>query len=114
MFAHTFVYEAFKFLFSIPLVEEVFTVVDAILRNIAIVRFGVDGVDGALGPGKWVAKLICGTLAGAGGGFWIGKQSKQCKSMFERKQQTIKNQIMIRFVSIDSSSLVILNPSLAS
>ncbi|CDH52884.1 hypothetical protein RO3G_16174 [Lichtheimia corymbifera JMRC:FSU:9682] len=71
MFAHTFVYEAFKFLFSIPLVEEVFTVVDAILRNIAIVRFGVDGVDDALGPGKWVAKLICGTLAGAGGGFWI-------------------------------------------
>ncbi|KAG2223423.1 hypothetical protein INT45_001729 [Circinella minor] len=71
MFSNSFVYPFFHFIFSLPLVEELFTVADGILRNAAIVNFGVLGVDSILGADKFVAKILCGTLAGSGGGFWI-------------------------------------------
>ncbi|KAI9244554.1 hypothetical protein BDA99DRAFT_448363 [Phascolomyces articulosus] len=71
MFSNSFVYPFFHIIFSLPLIEEVFTIADAILRNAAIVNFGVMGVDTTLGQDKYVAKVLCGTLAGSGGGFWI-------------------------------------------
>jgi hypothetical protein len=37
----------------------------------AMVQFGVDGVEGTVGANKWMAQLICGTLAGCGGGLWM-------------------------------------------
>ncbi|KAI9490224.1 hypothetical protein BDB00DRAFT_562903 [Zychaea mexicana] len=71
MFSNSFVYPLFNLIFSLPFVEEAFTVADAILRNAAIVNFGVLGVNSTLGEDKYIAKILCGTLAGSGGGFWI-------------------------------------------
>lgn len=65
-------YQAVDALFHVPLVEEAFTIVDGILRNMAIVQFGIHGVTQSLGPDKWMAQVICGTLTGCGGAFWIG------------------------------------------
>ncbi|KAI8099644.1 uncharacterized protein BX664DRAFT_273000 [Halteromyces radiatus] len=73
MFSNPYVYPFVDYLFSIPALEQVLTVADGILRNFAITRVGIEGValNPLLGDDKWVAKLICGTLAGCGGGFWI-------------------------------------------
>ncbi|CEP08076.1 hypothetical protein [Parasitella parasitica] len=73
MFSNPYVYQFVDFLFSIPLVEHVFTLSDSILRALAMIQVGVEGVGSnpALGPDKFVAKVLCGTLAGCGGGLWI-------------------------------------------
>ncbi|KAI8388723.1 uncharacterized protein BYT42DRAFT_561002 [Radiomyces spectabilis] len=73
MFSNPYFYNILQFLFSIPVVEQVVCLSDGILRNFAVTRIGVDGVSAnpALGEDKWVAKIICGTLAGSGGGLWI-------------------------------------------
>ncbi|ORZ22525.1 hypothetical protein BCR42DRAFT_170283 [Absidia repens] len=68
MFSNDFCYRLIHFLFSLPLVEHAFTVSDGFLRAIAMLQFGVNGVDEMLGPNKWMAQLICGVLAGCGGG----------------------------------------------
>ncbi|KAI8343974.1 hypothetical protein BC941DRAFT_326384, partial [Chlamydoabsidia padenii] len=72
MFSNDIIYQGIHWLFcSFPLVEHVFTVSDGFLRTMAMVQGGVDGVETALGPNKWMAQLICGTLAGCGGGLWM-------------------------------------------
>lgn len=75
MFSNPYVYQVVDFLFSIPVVEHVFTLSDSILRALAMIQVGVEGVSAnpALGADKFVAKVLCGTLAGCGGGLWIGK-----------------------------------------
>ncbi|KAI8352455.1 hypothetical protein EDC96DRAFT_517995 [Choanephora cucurbitarum] len=75
MFSNTMFYQTIDFLFSIPLVEHIFTLSDSILRTLAMVQSGIEGVNHnpGLGQDKIVAKIICGTLAGCGGGLWIGK-----------------------------------------
>jgi uncharacterized membrane protein YeiH len=75
MFSNQFVYQVVDFLFSVPVIEHVFTVSDSILRAMAMFQFGIEGVNSnpALGADKFVAKIICGTLAGCGGGLWVGK-----------------------------------------
>ncbi|KAI8146627.1 hypothetical protein BJV82DRAFT_392629 [Fennellomyces sp. T-0311] len=73
MFSNAYVYPVLDYLFSLPIIEVTFTLADAILRNWAIINIGVLGVDSTLGADKIAAKLLCGTLAGSGGGFWIGK-----------------------------------------
>jgi hypothetical protein len=72
-------YPLVQTIFSIPALEQVLVVADGILRNFAVTRVGIEGVasNPLLGDDKWVAKLICGTLAGCGGGFWIGKGGKR-------------------------------------
>ncbi|CAO3596714.1 unnamed protein product [Absidia cylindrospora] len=73
MFSNPYVYSLVNSLFRIPALEQVLTLADGILRNFAVTRVGIQGVisNPALGDDKWMAKLICGTLAGCGGGFWI-------------------------------------------
>ncbi|GAN07030.1 hypothetical protein MAM1_0145c06520 [Mucor ambiguus] len=73
MFSNPYVYQVVDFLFSIPVVEHVFTLSDSILRALAMIQVGVEGVSAnpALGADKFVAKVLCGTLAGCGGGLWI-------------------------------------------
>lgn len=75
MFSNPYVYQVVDYLFSVPLVEHMFTLSDSILRTMAMIESGVEGVGSnpALGPDKIVAKVLCGTLAGCGGGLWIGK-----------------------------------------
>ncbi|KAI8069904.1 hypothetical protein BC940DRAFT_296447 [Gongronella butleri] len=81
MFSNDYFYNFLQYVFSIPLATQVLTIADGILRNFAVIRIGVEGVsqNPLLGADKYVAKLICGTLAGAGGGFWIGKRTKKRK-----------------------------------
>ena len=81
MFSNPYVFQYTDYLFKLPVVEELFTVGDAILRNQAIIQFGVDGVNTTLGADKWVAKILCGTLAGSGGGIWIGRWKQKTKIM---------------------------------
>ncbi|CAO3594737.1 unnamed protein product [Absidia cylindrospora] len=71
MFSNNYCYQFIHFLFSLPLVEHAFTVSDGFLRAMAMLQFGVDGVDKVLGPNKWMAQLICGVLAGCGGGLFM-------------------------------------------
>ncbi|KAI8342064.1 hypothetical protein BC941DRAFT_499564 [Chlamydoabsidia padenii] len=73
MFSNPYVYPLVQSLFKIPVMEEFLTLADGILRNKVITQIGIEGValNPLLGNDKWVAKLICGTLAGCGGGFWI-------------------------------------------
>ena len=61
-------------MFAIPLMEQLFTAADGILRTSAVVNGGIMGVTNNkdLGDDKWVAKIICGALAGCGGGLWTG------------------------------------------
>lgn len=88
MFSNPYVYQVVDFLFSIPVVEHVFTLSDSILRALAMIQVGVEGVSSnpALGADKFVAKVLCGTLAGCGGGLWIGKLSKEMER--ERKESS--------------------------
>ncbi|CAO3672062.1 unnamed protein product [Umbelopsis vinacea] len=54
-----------------PLLQPILITADGILRGIAVAKVGVDGVRlGDIGPGKYVAMLLCGTLCGGGGGIW--------------------------------------------
>lgn len=114
MFAHPKVYEYTRVLFSYPLVEETFHVVDGILRNTAIVSFGVDGTAALLGSDKWVAQIICGTLAGCGGGIWMGNNWNQ---QFDHSMLSASHninqctQIYIRCIPFDTSSVVLFNTS---
>lgn len=114
MFAHPKVYEYTRVLFSYPLVEETFHVVDGILRNTAIVSFGVDGTAALLGSDKWVAQIICGTLAGCGGGIWMGNNWNQ---QFDHSMLSASHninqctQIHIRCIPFDTSSVVLFNTS---
>ena len=85
MFSNAYVYPVLDYLLSHPLVEVAFTLADAILRNWAIIHIGVLGVDSTLGADKLVAKLVCGTLAGSGGGFWIGNNNKKKGKQHETK-----------------------------
>jgi hypothetical protein len=87
MFSNPYVYQVVDFLFSVPVVEHVFTLSDSILRALAMIQVGVEGVSSnpALGADKFVAKVLCGTLAGCGGGLWIGKLSKKIER--ERKRE---------------------------
>ncbi|KAI8085989.1 uncharacterized protein BX664DRAFT_334640 [Halteromyces radiatus] len=71
IFSNDYFYLLMQTLFSLPLVEHAFTVSDGFLRTMAMVQFGVDGVTGVLGHKKWMAQLICGMLAGCGGGLWM-------------------------------------------
>ncbi|KAG0762948.1 hypothetical protein G6F24_006397 [Rhizopus arrhizus] len=73
MFSNTYVYQILDVLFNVPMIEHVFTLSDSILRALAMCQSGIDGVTSnpALGPNKYVAKVLCGTLAGCGGGLWI-------------------------------------------
>ncbi|KAI8984627.1 hypothetical protein BDF20DRAFT_911704 [Mycotypha africana] len=73
MFSNPYVYQVIDFLFSIPAIEHMFTLSDSILRAFAMIQTGVEGVasNPALGTDKLVAKILCGTLAGCGGGLWI-------------------------------------------
>lgn len=73
MFSNPYVYQLVNFLFSVPVVEHIFTLSDSVLRALAMIQVGIDGVNSnpALGPDKFVAKILCGTLAGCGGGLWI-------------------------------------------
>lgn len=75
MFSNQYVYQVVDFLFSVPVVEQVFTLSDSILRALAMFQLGVEGVNSNpdLGANKFIAKIICGTLAGCGGGLWVGK-----------------------------------------
>ncbi|KAI8385056.1 uncharacterized protein BYT42DRAFT_493541 [Radiomyces spectabilis] len=75
MFSNSFIYRCTQSLFEMPLGEHLFTLSDAVLRTSAMVQYGIEGVTAnpGLGAGKSVAKIICGTLAGCGGGLWIGK-----------------------------------------
>lgn len=73
MFSNPYFFQFLEYLFAIPVVEQLFTVADGILRNMSIVSNGVDGVAASIGADKWVAQVLCGTLAGCGGGLWIGK-----------------------------------------
>ncbi|ORZ19724.1 hypothetical protein BCR42DRAFT_323529 [Absidia repens] len=75
MFSNPYVYSLVNALFRIPALEQALTLADGILRNFSVTRVGIQGVvsNPALGDDKWMAKLICGTLAGCGGGFWIGR-----------------------------------------
>lgn len=74
MFSNPYVFQIVDYLFSIPFVEHLFTLSDSILRAMAMTQNGVDGVTAhpALGADKIVAKILCGTLGGCGGGLWIG------------------------------------------
>ncbi|KAI7907598.1 uncharacterized protein BX663DRAFT_5323 [Cokeromyces recurvatus] len=73
MSSNSYVYQIIDFLFSIPVIEHLFTLSDSILRALAMIQFGIEGVSSnpALGSDKIVAKILCGTLAGCGGGLWI-------------------------------------------
>ncbi|CAO3624362.1 unnamed protein product [Cunninghamella blakesleeana] len=73
MFSNPYFYQFTQYLFSIPTLQEVLILADGILRNYSITKIGIEGVslNPSLGDDKWVAKLILGTLAGCGGGFWI-------------------------------------------
>jgi hypothetical protein len=75
MFSNPYVYQVVDYLFSVPVVEHIFTLSDSILRASAMTQGGIEGVNDnpALGFDKFVAKVICGTLGGCGGGIWIGK-----------------------------------------
>ncbi|KAI8047814.1 uncharacterized protein B0P05DRAFT_481252 [Gilbertella persicaria] len=80
MASNPYVYQIVDFLFSVPLVEHIFTLSDSILRALAMVQSGIEGVTANpdLGADKIVAKILCGTLAGCGGGLWIGKDGWIC------------------------------------
>ncbi|KAG0174365.1 hypothetical protein DFQ28_006652 [Apophysomyces sp. BC1034] len=73
MFSNPYIYQCFQFLFSVPLVEQLFTTADGIRRNHSIVTTGVEGValNPVLGNDKWMAKVVCGAIAGCGGGLWV-------------------------------------------
>lgn len=79
MFSSSRIYQITEFLFNIPVIEHIFTLSDSILRALAMCQNGIDGVSSnpALGPEKYVAKVLCGTLAGCGGGLWIGKSKSK-------------------------------------
>lgn len=83
MFSNPYVYQLVEFLFSVPVVEHIFTLSDSVLRALAMIQVGIDGVslNPALGPDKFVAKILCGTLAGCGGGLWIGKFIDKIRKM---------------------------------
>ncbi|KAL0093140.1 hypothetical protein F4703DRAFT_1827648 [Phycomyces blakesleeanus] len=70
-----YVYQLTDALFNLPMVSNLFTLSNGVLRNAAICQLGVNGVstNPSLGPDKWVAQIICGTLAGCGGALWIGE-----------------------------------------
>lgn len=74
MFSNSYAYQMMGFLFNIPFVEHMFTLSDSILRTLAMCQNGIDGItfNPDLGPDKYIAKILCGTLAGCGGGLWIG------------------------------------------
>ncbi|KAG0778509.1 hypothetical protein G6F57_011391 [Rhizopus arrhizus] len=74
MFSNSYAYQMMDFLFNIPFVEHMFTLSDSILRTLAMCQNGIDGTtfNPDLGPDKYIAKILCGTLAGCGGGLWIG------------------------------------------
>jgi hypothetical protein len=95
-------------LLKVPAVEEFLTLADGILRNTAITQIGIEGValNPLLGNDKWVAKLICGTLAGCGGGFWIGKKKVLCMISI--------NQVLVcyRYFPFDTGALDLLYPSI--
>ncbi|KAI8338280.1 hypothetical protein BC941DRAFT_479256 [Chlamydoabsidia padenii] len=82
MFSNPYIYPVIQFLFSMPGLEQVLTIADGILRMFAITRIGIEG-SSILGDDQWVAKLICGTLSGCGGGFWIGKEEKKSGILYK-------------------------------
>lgn len=57
----------------IPPIEYAFLISDGFLRAMAMLQFGVEGCNKiTLGSDdKYIAKIICGTLAGIGGGFFM-------------------------------------------
>ncbi|KAI9322871.1 hypothetical protein BX666DRAFT_1848277 [Dichotomocladium elegans] len=75
MFSNSYIYGFLQRIFAIPFVEEIFAAADGVKRAAGVVKFGVDAVslNPELGPDKWAAKIICGSLAGCGGGLWVGK-----------------------------------------
>lgn len=75
MFSNPYIYQVVDFLTSITLTNHIFVFSDSILRTLAMTQNGIEGVNSnpALGPHLFVAKILCGTLAGCGGGLWIGK-----------------------------------------
>lgn len=74
MFSNPYVFQFLQYLFSIPLVEQLFTAADGVMRTSSVIRNGIEGValNPELGQDKWVAKILCGTLSGCGGGLWVG------------------------------------------
>lgn len=73
MFSNAYAYQIVDVLFNIPIIEHLFALSDSILRALSMCQNGIDGVSNhpELGPDKYVAKVLCGTLAGCGGGLWI-------------------------------------------
>ncbi|KAI9484355.1 hypothetical protein BDB00DRAFT_775088 [Zychaea mexicana] len=74
MFSNPYFYQFLQYLFAIPLVEQVFTAADGIVRTSGVVNAGIMSVasNKELGDDKWAAKIICGALCGCGGGLWAG------------------------------------------
>ncbi|KAI9275306.1 hypothetical protein BY458DRAFT_507043, partial [Sporodiniella umbellata] len=75
MFSNSYVFQVVDALFNMPVIDHAFSLSDSVLRALAMCQNGIDGVSNNpdLGPDKYVAKVLCGTLAGCGGGLWIGK-----------------------------------------
>ncbi|KAI8145756.1 hypothetical protein BJV82DRAFT_602145 [Fennellomyces sp. T-0311] len=73
MFSNPYFYQFLEYLFAIPFMEQLFTAADGVLRTAAVVNGGILGVarNSELGEDKWAAKIICGALAGCGGGLWV-------------------------------------------
>ncbi|CAO3642065.1 unnamed protein product [Cunninghamella blakesleeana] len=73
MFSNDQFYKLIHLLMKIPPIEYGFLISDGFLRAMAMLQFGVEGCNSLTlgGEDKYIAKLICGTLAGIGGGFFM-------------------------------------------
>jgi hypothetical protein len=73
MFSNPYVYQTLDQLLSMPVVQHVCTLSSGFLKSMSIIDMGIVSFDNNDGHELYVAKILCGTLAGCGGSLWIGK-----------------------------------------
>ncbi|KAI7864751.1 hypothetical protein BDF14DRAFT_1731627 [Spinellus fusiger] len=116
MNSNPYVYQLTDVMFTMPMVSHLFRVSDGVLRNKSICQLGVQGVSNhpSLGADKWVAQIVCGTLAGCGGALWIGKGNGIRERVQSISLSTYKfNYLLFSSLVVSSIGLYIYNHGLS-
>ncbi|KAI7904839.1 uncharacterized protein BX663DRAFT_559795 [Cokeromyces recurvatus] len=71
MFSNSFVFKWISFIFTnFPVLKVIFIFISGLHRGYSLVQYGVDGVTIKTENKKIIARVLCGTLTGCGGGLW--------------------------------------------
>ncbi|KAI9485892.1 MAG: hypothetical protein EXX96DRAFT_546932 [Benjaminiella poitrasii] len=86
MFSNPYLFKTLAYVFmTFPMSKAFFIGLSGLRRGYSLVQYGVDGVIIKPECKKIVARVLCGTLAGSGGGLWNGTCIKKERKKKRRK-----------------------------